>query len=177
MINPFRFCVNGPTRNIMVADVPGVVEESQSTSDEALSLSTDSTETSVKSNSVYSNDSNGAAGLVLHFPLSTEDSSNSPAEHERASASPVSVRTKKLLIFTLSEEINRPHGVGIKRMTEEEIREEEGEREGLQWPETDEFTLPNTIRDIGGSGRSTNVDYRFNMHGEIIGMALSPDQR
>ncbi|KAK7094697.1 hypothetical protein V1264_006210 [Littorina saxatilis] len=87
------------------------------------------------------------------------------------------LRTEKLLIFTLGEETYSPHLVGIKRMTEDEIQKEENATEGLHWPETEEGCLPYTDRDTGGTGRSTNLDCTINMHGHIVGMALSPDQR
>ncbi|KAK7094699.1 F-box/WD repeat-containing protein 5-like isoform X2 [Littorina saxatilis] len=186
-INPFRFknCSSGHVRMMIVADVTMVTDESQSASVEESTIPTesgmdsflaDSTEKPAEYDGEFSYDSIGATGCAHHSVHSTQDITASLPKHNGTSDI-LSSRAKKLLIFTLSKEAYDAHIVGIKQMTEEEIRREEEAIEGLQWPVTEDGLLPRTNRDIGGSGCVSEVDYTFNMHGQIIGMALSPDQR
>ncbi|XP_070176323.1 uncharacterized protein [Littorina saxatilis] len=134
-----------------------------------------------------------AAGCAVHasVPFIQNTTTSSPSTQNRsitsrknkpASESPqvrslTKAQKEKLLIFTFGEVCFHSHMVGIKRMREDEILEEEEAREGLRWPETEEGFLPHTHSDVGGTGRLSNPDYSFNMYGSIIGMALSPDQR
>ena len=85
---------------------------------------------------------------------------------------------EKLLIFTMGEETYTPHLIGIKRIRLQDIRGEEEGAEVVGWPEGEGNLLPNVDQNFQGMDRPpSTVDHTINMHGHIVGMALSPDQR
>lgn len=85
---------------------------------------------------------------------------------------------EKLLIFTMGEETYTPHLIGIKRIRLQDIRGEEEGAEVVGWPEGEGNLLPNVDQNFQGMDRPpSTIDHTINMHGHIVGMALSPDQR
>nr|KAG5689015.1 hypothetical protein BaRGS_030666 [Batillaria attramentaria] len=85
--------------------------------------------------------------------------------------------TEKLLIFTMGEETYTPHLIGIKRMRLQDVLGERAENGDLD-PAGEVRLLPNVDENLQGMDRPRDdVDHMINMHGHIVGMALSPDHR
>ncbi|KAK7471600.1 hypothetical protein BaRGS_00035763, partial [Batillaria attramentaria] len=85
--------------------------------------------------------------------------------------------TEKLLIFTMGEETYTPHLIGIKRMRLQDVLGERAENGELD-PAGEVRLLPNVDENLQGMDRPRDdVDHMINMHGHIVGMALSPDHR
>ncbi|KAH3708749.1 uncharacterized protein LOC127858078 [Dreissena polymorpha] len=75
----------------------------------------------------------------------------------------------KYLIFTKGSETYTPHQIGIKRIKPLKAFDKDGSR-----------LLPNvadTLHNVEQPDSYDRVDHLIDMHGHIIGMALSPDQR
>ena len=77
----------------------------------------------------------------------------------------------KFLLFTKGSETYTPHQIGIKRIKPLKSLNEEGTR-----------LLPNVSENLSHGNQDQGedydeVDHLIDMHGHIIGMALSPDQR
>lgn len=86
-------------------------------------------------------------------------------------------QTEKLLIFTMGEETYTPHLIGIKRMRLQELLGQRVGGEGLS-SSGESRLLPNVDENLQGMDRPKDeVDHIINMHGHIVGMALSPDHR
>ena len=101
-----------------------------------------------------------------------------PRTNSAAGMTEKCAETGKLLIFTMGEETYTPHLIGIKRIRLQDIRGEEEGAEVVGWPEGDGNLLPNVDQNFQGMDRPpSTVDHTINMHGHIVGMALSPDQR
>lgn len=84
----------------------------------------------------------------------------------------------KLLIFTMGEETYTPHLIGIKRIRVEDVIGFKNSRENLISPDGEVRLLPDVDQNLQGMDRpKDNVDHVINMHGHIVGMALSPDHR
>ncbi|KAL8559773.1 hypothetical protein ACOMHN_030109 [Nucella lapillus] len=104
------------------------------------------------------------------------------------------LRTQKLLIFTMGDETYTPHLVGFKRIQLKDIVGEEeaarrvgvegegegggGEGGGEGVEEEERVLLPNVEHNLQGMNLPpTTVDHTINLKGHIVGMALSPDHR
>ena len=118
----------------------------------------------------------GASGAAASSPKHMTDI---PRTSSSVGPGGRSLCTEKLLIFTMGEETYTPHLIGIKRMRRQDIRgEEEGTAVELGEGDGEENLLPNVDQNFQGMDRPpTTVDHTINMHGHIVGMALSPDQR
>ena len=87
------------------------------------------------------------------------------------------IKTEKLLIFTLGEETYTPHIIGFKKILLSDIKGQEATEAELQGLEDHLLPYVNANHQNRQDFLISKPDHSLNMHGHIVGMAISPDQR
>ncbi|KAJ8300704.1 hypothetical protein KUTeg_022223 [Tegillarca granosa] len=113
----------------------------------------------------YRTDDDGNYGIVDNapvFPDSNTATSNCSSKSNKY--------LDKLLIFTMGSLTYTPHQIGIKKIEA---------LEKIHGSETKIRLLPTVEDNLQGLGQETydSIDHIIDMHGHIIGLSLSPDQR
>lgn len=95
----------------------------------------------------------------------------------RTSAVQISTHEGKLLVCSMSLDTYAPHVIGIKRLQMEKIKDSMSAGEG--WVERSDGVqnLPDMHADMAVNHQIDSMDHEINVHGRIVGMALSPDHR